>query len=154
VALAGLMAWHEISFVARAGSLHLRQGERKFSAAAEYVRDRLPANAAVFTMQHSGSVNYYTGRQIVRYDMIPPRDLDDVVREFDALGYHPYFLLEDWEEDVFKQRFDGHSVLAALDWPPAAMILHETRVRIYDPADYGRSPARVTELVPIGREGR
>ena len=35
-----------------------------------YLRDVLPRNAAVLSFTHSGAVRYYTGRQIVRLDLL------------------------------------------------------------------------------------
>jgi hypothetical protein len=94
-------------------------------------------------MQHSGSVRYYAERATVRYDMVPPPALDTVVADLRQLGYHPYILLEAWEEEGFRRVFQGQSRLAALDWPPVAALDAATIVRIYDTAidtDAGQAP--------------
>jgi hypothetical protein len=52
-----------------------------------------------------------------------------------SLGYHPYILLEEWEQALFTRRFEGYTLLAALDWPPRAWLSHSTRVLLFDPAD-------------------
>jgi hypothetical protein len=114
-----------------------------------YVARRLPAKAAVLSMQHSGSIRYYSGRATVRTDLIPPSQLDSTLAALRDSGYRPYILLEPWEVAPFQQRYAGHSALAPLDWPPAA-LLRESGIRIYDPADRqalaGRPP--LTEIVP------
>ena len=125
------------------------RSERKYAAAADYVARRLPQKAAILSMLHSGSVRYYSGRATLRVDLIPPSQLDSTLGALTASGYRPYFLLEPFEVAQFQERYAGHSALAPLDWPPAA-LLRESRVRIYDPADRqslaGRPP--LTEIVP------
>ena len=49
---------------------------------------RLPANAVILAMQHSGSVRYYAGREIVRYDLMPPHRLDRLMKRLRRLGRH------------------------------------------------------------------
>jgi hypothetical protein len=83
--------------------------------------------------QHSGSVRYYTGRKTLRFDWLPPRELDNAIKRMNSLGYRPYILLDDWEEPMFKRRF-ARSALARLDWRPTAAFTTQIGVRIYDPA--------------------
>lgn len=106
--------------------------ERRYVLAGDYIRSSLPHQAVLLSMQHSGSARYYSGRVTVRYDLLPPDRLDRVLEGLRALGYHPYFLLEHWEEDEFRAHFPGNR-LASLDWLPIAIIARD-RVRIYDPA--------------------
>ena len=46
----------------------------------QFVVDRLPPNAILISMQHSGSLRYYAGRPTLRYDWLTrewwPRALD------------------------------------------------------------------------------
>ncbi|HVH26523.1 MAG TPA: hypothetical protein VM818_07190 [Vicinamibacterales bacterium] len=135
VAVVGALSWHGVRFALDEQVFDFRTGEQKVVAIGEYVARALPERAAVISMHHSGSVRYYSGRLTVRYDYIPDEQLDSVVNELRRLGYHPYFVLEEWEEPNFRARFHEHSALAALDWSPVAWLDHSTRVRIYDPAD-------------------
>lgn len=128
----------------------IREVERKYAAIGQYVARELPDRAVVFSMQHSGSVRYYSGRLTIRYDLLPVTRLDWALRELSRLGYRPYFVLERWEEDLFRERFGEHSRLAALDWPPLARLAHGADVRIYDPADRTIPEAsghRATQLI-------
>jgi hypothetical protein len=148
-ALVAVMVWHGLDY-ARDHAVFAARAERKYAAAADYVARRLPENAAVLSMQHSGSVRYYSGRTTVRFDHIPPAQLDATLTTLAASGYRPYILLEPWEVPQFQKRYAGFSALAPLDWPPAA-LLRESNIRIYDPADRpafvaGRAP--LTEIVP------
>jgi hypothetical protein len=86
------------------------------------------------SMQHSGSIRYYSGRPTLRYDWILRQRLDWLVSELRRLGYHPYIVLDEWEVPDFRAKFRDHSPLGALAWPP--MAVHEPSGSIiYDPAD-------------------
>lgn len=128
------VGWYTLNYALDRGVLILWQAEQRYVAAGQYIAARLPERAALLSMQHSGSARYYSGRLTVRYDFLPPTDLDAVIEEMRRLGYFPYLLLDDWEEPVFRERFKGQSALAPLDWWPVAMI-QGNHVRIYDPAD-------------------
>jgi hypothetical protein len=86
----------------------------------------------------------------VRFDVIPPAELDSTVSALSSSGYHPFLLFEPDEVRLFRDRYVGHSALAALDWPPIAQ-LRGSNIRFYDPADRvrtlaGRPP--LTETLP------
>jgi hypothetical protein len=132
--IVAVLAWRGFDYATDRHALTFREGERRYVAMGEYIARTLPDRAVLLSMQHSGSVRYYSGRLTIRYDWIRPNWLDAVIRELRARGYHPYIVLEEWEEPEFKARFEGHSALAALDWPPMVWLKHSTNVRIYDPA--------------------
>jgi hypothetical protein len=94
---------------------------QKFAVMGDYVA-RLPERAVVFSMLHSGSAVYYSGRPIVRYDLLPPSRLDPLIAELRQHSYVPYILLDEDERMVFETRFEGHSTLAALDWDPVVSL--------------------------------
>jgi hypothetical protein len=129
------LAWHGIDYGRQHGTFDFREGERKAVAVGAYVARTLPEQAALLSLQECGSLRYYAGRLTVRYDYIAPSQLDLVINHLRQLGYHPYIVLEQWEEPRFRARFRGRSALAALDWPPVARLNHSTKVSIYDPAD-------------------
>jgi hypothetical protein len=147
--LVAILAWHGVRYSSDGGAFGFREGERKYLAVGEYIARRLPERAAVISMQHSGSVRYYSGRLTIRYDWITPTRLDTVVEDLQRLGYHPYFLLENWEAVDFRRRFGEHSVLGTLDWPPIARLDHQADVKIFDPADRrsANRPEIVTDII-------
>jgi hypothetical protein len=138
-AAVALVARHGVDYAVDRGAPNLWKAEQRYLIVGEYVAAALPERAALICMQHSGAARYYSGRITVRYDLMRPTDLDLVVEELRRLGYYPYLVLDDWEEAMFRDRFQGHSALAGLDWTPVAQ-LHSNQVRIYDPAD--RQPGR------------
>ena len=133
IVVVAMAAWHGVTY-ARARAAFDTEVDWKYPIVGEYIARELPETAVLFAMQHSGSVRYYSGRGMVRYDQIPKGKLDRVVARLRRLGYRSYFVLEGWEEDVFRERFLNRSALGRLDWSPV-MELEFGDVRIYDPAD-------------------
>jgi hypothetical protein len=148
-AVVATIVWYGLDY-ARDHGVFSARSERKYAEAANYVARRLPHKAAVLSMQHSGSVRYYSGRATIRFDHIPAAKLDATLTTLAASGYRPFILLEAWEVPDFQKRFTGFSPLARLDWPPMA-LLRDSNIRIYDPADQPAFLAgrpRLTEIVP------
>jgi hypothetical protein len=129
--MVGLLAWHGVRYATDRGASEVWRAEQRYLEAGEYVRSTLPERAAIISMQHSGSVRFYSGRVSVRYDLLRPTDLDLVVAELRRLGYEPYLLLDDWEEAIFRERFGGHSALGTLKQGLIAAPF-SGRVRVYE----------------------
>lgn len=126
----------------------VQRGEAQYQAVGEYIRRRLPENAAVLSMQQSGSVRYYSGRLTVRYDMVAATELDMVIADLSRLGYHPYILLYSWEEPRFRERFQGQRLVGALDRAPVAQMKRPTPIRLYDASAGEVMPPTETEIIP------
>jgi len=133
IALCAPMLAGHLYFVANHGVLGTGAAEGRYLDVANYIKGTLPENALLITAQHSGSIRYYTGRKTLRFDWLPPRELDNAIAKMDVLGYKPYIVLEDWEEPWFTSRF-RRSVRGRLDWKPVAEFARAPRIRIYDPA--------------------
>ena len=114
----------------------LRNYERRYRLAGDYVAAHLPPNAVVVTAQESGSVRFYSRRLTLTWRGLAPHDLARALDFLRAQGYRPYLLLEMWEQPEFVQRFEATSPLGGLGWPAMADIDHE--VRVYDVDDYVR----------------
>lgn len=117
-------------------AFQLQQMERRYRDAAQAIVERLPSNAVLLTVWQSGSVRFHADREAVLWDSLDPAWLDRAIAFLAARGLQPYFLFERREEPEFRARFDGHSPLGALDWPPRIDI--NRQVRIYDPNDRAR----------------
>lgn len=105
-------------------------GEQKYAITGRYVADHLPANAVIFCEQHSGSIRYYANRTTIRYGGVPVDHLDGAIAELERLGYRPYLIVEDWEEEMFRKQFAERGVLDALAGGPQ-VELPLGKVRIY-----------------------
>ena len=64
--------------------------DRRSAVIGEYVQDHLPPNAIVFSIFHSGSIRYYSGRPTLRWDLLPADWLDRSVVFLTSIGYQPY----------------------------------------------------------------
>ena len=100
----------------------------RYEEAGHYVRDHLPANGIIYSMEHSGSIRYYSGRTTLRYDILDPAWLDRSVEHLAARGYLTYLAIEAHEARRFRERFAGQRALRALDGhleerDPQAMII-------------------------------
>jgi hypothetical protein len=114
-------------------ALDLQRLEARFRHSGESVRDRLPTNALLFTVWQSGTIRYHAHRESVLWDSLAPEHLDTAVTWVREQGFEPFFLLERWEEPIFRERFGGRATLGGLDWPPRMEI--DRQVRIYSPSD-------------------
>jgi hypothetical protein len=106
-----------MSFAAEKGGLgRYRAGERRYIDIGEFAADQLPANAALFSVQHSGSLRFYSGRLTLRFDWVEPAWAARVPGEVERAGYHPYLVVDDWEIPQVRQQF-GFVADAPLPWP-------------------------------------
>jgi hypothetical protein len=97
----------------------LQPGNYRYISVAREVAQRVPENAMVISMQHSGSLRYYGHRLTLRWDWLPPEWLDRALVELQRNGFRPYVLLEDWEIPRFRERF-GASLAGQLRSKPVA----------------------------------
>ena len=88
------------------GTLLLSVTEMKYPRVGEWFNARSKPDAVVFASLHSGSVHYYSGRQTVRWDAIPPDRLVPTLASLAARGVPAYVVLDGREEsDKFERRF-------------------------------------------------
>ena len=121
-------------------------GEERYPEAALYVASALPPDAVIITMQHSGSIRYYTGRMILRWDSLNPAWLDRAVAFLHERGVATYALLEYWEEAEFRQRFKGQQLIAELDRGPMATA-RTGEIRLYPLSGPESGRARVPVVI-------
>jgi 4-amino-4-deoxy-L-arabinose transferase-like glycosyltransferase len=93
-------------------------GEQKYEEIGQYVDRTLPRKAILITMQHSGTVRYYSGRLTVRYDYIDRDWLDRAIEHLRLAGYEPFILLDDWEVPVFQEKFASQKYAALVAKDP------------------------------------
>jgi hypothetical protein len=114
VLLVGWVTTYGISYGRSNGSLDSHV-EQRYAAAGNYVARVLPERAVVFAMLHGGSVRHYSGRLMVRYDLIAPDLLEAAVEHFRKQGYAPFLVLDENEKGDFVARFSGATRLAAIE---------------------------------------
>ena len=109
------------------GAFEVRLQERKYPLAGKFVRDRLPQTAFILAEQHSGSIRYYANRPTLRWDLLAPGRLDDVVATLRAEGFEPFVVLDTGEDEAFRRRFGDAGQQAVRGLKPLA-VLGDARV--------------------------
>jgi hypothetical protein len=133
---------------------------RRFVDVPTYARARLPPNAIYLTRLYSGSLRYYGNRPTIRWDVLDPTWLDKAVVHLRTQGFLPLIVVEGGDEEHdYRERFRG-TASGALDWPPIAEYQSIETVRVFDPADAGRSGSTPTQSsilpdrIPISAQNR
>ena len=131
--------------------LDIGRGERRYLEPAVHLASTIPPDAVILAMQHSGSLRYYTGRLILRWDALDPAWLDRAVAFLRGRGIATYLVSETWEEERIRSRFAGQRTVAELDRGPIATA-RGGDVRIYSlPAPDAARPRAAVEI-PIGED--
>ena len=129
VLLCGYRGW----FVDSRGLMRIGYDEQRYVAVGQYISRALPANAILLSMQHSGTIRYYAGRPTIRYDLFTPARFPTVIAQLPGYGYRPYIVLEDWEEEEYRERMGRDNPIARLEMRVVAEMTAPVKVRIYDP---------------------
>jgi hypothetical protein len=112
----------------------VRAREYRYVAAGRFVADQLSATSVIVAVQHSASAPYYSGRPVIRPDLLAPESLGALVAWADREGRPLVFVLDESEPATLRHRF-GDATIAALDWPPRAEIGRPIATRIWVAAD-------------------
>ena len=75
----------------------------------------------IVAVQHSASAPYYSGRPVIRPDLLVTEAFGALVAWADRERRPLVFVLDESEPATLRHRF-GDAGLAALDWPPRAEI--------------------------------
>jgi hypothetical protein len=152
VAALGMMILTTVSFAAGKEVFGgLRAGEQRYIDIAEFAADHLPANAALFAVQHGGSLRFYTGRLTLRFDWVRKEWAAGVPAAIERAGYHPYLIVDDWEIPQVRTQF-GFEPDAPLRWPIVARMRELGGVTVFDMATSPAPPTPIA-LEPMSWHG-
>ena len=129
----GAWSWHVCLTL---GIFDLQAIEARFVVAGEYVNEALPRDAVILAGQESGGLRHYARLPTIGWGAVPEDLLDRRIAELLSSAHPAYFVLEESEEPLFRQRFAGQR-FGALDWPPRAEIHALVKVRVYAAEDRG-----------------
>jgi hypothetical protein len=76
----------------------------------------LPADAVIVSGEQSGSMRYYTGRSIVRWDLIDGAAMPEALDALRLGGHEIWVVLDEWEEEGFRRKFPA--LAASIDVAP------------------------------------
>jgi len=104
---------------------------------ADWIRDNVEPAAVLVSGEQSGSMRYYTGRSILRWEAATPESLAAALATLDQSARPVYIVLDAWENERFRLKF-GSMAAVALDWPPALEAGTSHRTRIWRMSDRAR----------------
>jgi hypothetical protein len=114
--LGGLMTW-QTAFTRAAGVFDYQRSEQHEVRLAQLVRNATPVDSIVLTIERSGTIRYYAGRETLRYDYLDADTLDRDLAWIEGHGIQPYALLDRRELNEFRLKFAGAAAVSALDRP-------------------------------------
>ena len=107
---------HQLRFASSVGTFSEAQGETRFARAVDLART-LPPESIFISDAYSGTLHFYTGRDVLRWLMIPADRFDVALADLKGQGRRLYFFGDPFEVDAFKEylsrsdaaaRFDAH----------------------------------------------
>jgi hypothetical protein len=112
--LASILVLHGWVYAYSNGLFNLRFAEARYARAVDYVRS-LPASTVAISNLHSGTLRHYTGRDVIRWEVLDPKALDAAIAYLRSRNLPVYAVLDKGEVEPFKRYFDGQHAAAALD---------------------------------------
>lgn len=128
--------------------LRVGRDQAKYAVVGTWVKEHLPPNAVVYSMQHSGNVRFYANRLTLRWDLIDAAWLDRSIAFMIEEGYEPYLLLDEWELPQFRQQFANQQAVRAADRRAPTLL------NTYDTILWGLRDPTGSEVVRIPRPPR
>jgi len=111
IALAGILAitalTFELRFVAKERVHKFYKGERIYPQACALVRQRVPGNGIVLSMQMSGALHFYTDATYAMWNWLLPDRFEQLRVSTESRGYRWYALLAPFEMDSVRQNLPG-----------------------------------------------
>jgi hypothetical protein len=101
------------------------RADLRYGDVGRFAREQLPPRSVVYSMQHSGTIRYYSDHLTLRWTHLKTDWMDRSVDYWMKAGYEPVILLDDWEVPEFLERFGStkHGAVVALE-PPRSVCSH------------------------------
>jgi hypothetical protein len=134
--LLGVTAHH--LFTARTlDTFKLADQLRRVSRVADFINSSVSPDAVILAGEQSGSMRYYTGRSILRWEAATPDSLTAAVTALEQKNRPVFVVLDAWENEPFRAKFAAVPA-AALDWPPMLEAGTSHRTRLWKLSDRDR----------------
>jgi hypothetical protein len=104
-AVTGSLAFWEWRYAHREGAFRYAINEDRFARAVDFA-NTLPANAVLISDAYSGTLRFYTGRQVLRWGVMVRREFDGALVYLRDGGHPLYFVGDPFEETAFKAYLD------------------------------------------------
>ena len=106
-ALTGSMAFQEWKYAQQRGGF---RSEDRFARAVDFANS-LPQNTVLVSLGHSGTLHFYTGRDVLRFDLLLGSELDGALAYLHRLGHPVYFIGDPFEATEFQRQFSSQHTL-------------------------------------------
>ena len=104
---------------------------------ADYINTNVPAEAVIVSGEQSGSMRYYTGRPILRWEVSTSETLESAVTKLEQSGRPVFIVLDAWEDEPFRKKLAAYPP-GALDWPPMLEAGRSHRTKLWKLGDRER----------------
>ncbi|MGH6692986.1 MAG: hypothetical protein ACREF4_20145, partial [Gammaproteobacteria bacterium] len=112
--VAGAVAAYGWHLCLKEGVFMQRVGDARYARAVEFAR-QLPERSVFVSNSHSGTLRFYTGRDILRFEAVRPAEIDVALDHLRRNGYHLFFIGDEFEIDMFRARFPNSRAVTALN---------------------------------------
>jgi hypothetical protein len=119
ILIVAVIGWHGWTVAAQAEMLGRKRGDQRYARAVAFV-ERLPRDAVIVSLSHSGTISHYTGRDVLRFEALDGSSLDRAVAHLAGLGKPTYFVGDPFEVEMLREQFRGSTTLDALQSGPLA----------------------------------
>ncbi len=106
-AVTGSMAFQGWKYAQQKGGF---RSEDRFARAVDFA-NTLPQNTVLVSLGHSGTLHFYTGRDVLRWDLLLGTELDGPLAYLRRLGHPVYFIGDPFEATEFQRQFSGQHTL-------------------------------------------
>jgi hypothetical protein len=83
-----------------------QEADERYARTIVHVRT-LERNAVLVSLAHSGTLWFYTGREVLRFDAIEGAEIDTAIADLQARGRPVYLVGDPFEIELFRRRFEG-----------------------------------------------
>ena len=87
------------------GVFRLADHQARARVVGERLAASLPAGAVIVSGEQSGAMRYYTGRSIVRWDLMDAAAMPEALDTLRRTGHEVWVVLDEWEEEPFRTKF-------------------------------------------------
>lgn len=125
-------------FVARSlETFKLADQFRRVEQVAVFINEQLPRESVIVAGEQSGSMRYYTGQSILRWEAATPDAMRAAIGVLEKAGRPVYIVLDAFENDLFITKFRTVPEIV-IGWPPMVDAGTTHRTRLWRLADRER----------------
>ena len=114
---AAIVACCSLAFAVAAGALGNYAEHRRFARSVAYV-ESLPGDPVILSNGYSGTLHYYTGRDVLRFEVLDGPAMNDAIADLARRGRDVYFVGDRFEFEQIDELLRASPAIAPLDRAP------------------------------------